>query len=40
LTIEPDTPPSPGAVPADIGAPAGDAPQSPGPIPACPALVS
>ena len=39
LTIEPDAPPSPDAVPADISA-ADDTPQSPGPIPACPALVS
>jgi hypothetical protein len=40
LTIEQDDPPSPGAMPADISAPAGDMPQSSGPIPLCPALVS
>jgi hypothetical protein len=41
LTIEPDSPPSPGVVPADISSPASAAtPQAPGPIPMCPALVS
>lgn len=40
LTIVPDTPPSPGPVPADISAPGNDTPQSLGPIPACTALVS
>lgn len=40
LTIEPNVPPSPGTVPADTTAPAGDAPQSRGPLPVCPALVS
>jgi hypothetical protein len=40
LVIVPDTPPSSGAVPADISAPADDAPQSPGRLPLCPALVS
>jgi hypothetical protein len=39
VTVVPDVPPSPNAMPADI-APAGDIPQAPGPIHPCAELVS
>jgi hypothetical protein len=40
LTVLPDRPGSPGAVPADISSPYTESPQSLGPIPACTAIVS
>jgi hypothetical protein len=39
VTVVPDVPPSPDAIPADI-APSDDTPQAPGPIRPCTALVS